>query len=89
MAENSELRQPTHRVYSVIRGEQGDALIDIGHASPRNDGPGYDILLHAMPEDGELVCREIGSCDPNRDAYDVISAEAPQQDTILATSAAQ
>ena len=35
MAESSEQRQPTHRVYSVIHGgAQGDALIDIGYASP-------------------------------------------------------
>jgi len=85
MAESDELRQPTHRVYSVVHGgAQGDALIDIGHASPRNDGAGYTILLHAMPEDGELVCREIGSCDPSRDAYSVISDEAPEQDTMSA-----
>jgi hypothetical protein len=89
MAENSELRQPTHRVYSVIRGEQGDCLIDIGHASPRIGGPGYDILLHAMPEDGELVCRQTGSCDPSRDIYAIVSAEAPEQDTIAATSSAR
>jgi hypothetical protein len=67
MAENTEQRQPTHRIYSVIRGgTQGDCLIDIGEVSPRNDGTGFNALLHAMPEDGELTCREIIKCDPTK-----------------------
>ena len=84
MAENFDKRRPTHRVYSVIRGSQGDSLVDIGHASLGDNGPGYDILLHAMPEDGELLCREIATTKTNRDTYAASSVETPEQDTIAA-----
>jgi hypothetical protein len=84
MAENTEQRQPTHRIFAVIRGEQGDTLIDIGHLSPRSDGQGYDALLHVMPADGEIMCREITACDPGEDVYARISTATPEQDTMPA-----
>ena len=62
MTQNPE---PTHRAYSVIRGgEQGDCLIDIGHATPKRIGFGLDVTLVAMPCDGEVVCRLVSADDP-------------------------
>ena len=68
MAEKSEARQPTHRVYSVIKREgQDDFWLNIGVAFPHKDGSGFNIMLQAFPLDGKIVCREIAEGDQARD----------------------
>ena len=73
MAEKNEPKQPTHRVYSVIRREgQDDFWLNLGLAFPHKDGKGFNLMLQALPIDGKLVCREIGEDDqaaeePGRD----------------------
>ena len=64
MAEKNEPKQPTHRVYSVIRREgQDDFWLNLGLAFPHKDGKGFNLMLQALPIDGKLVCREIGEGD--------------------------
>lgn len=60
MAEKEQPRQPSHRVYSVIRREgQDDFWLNIGLAFPHKDNGGFNIMLQALPLDGKIVCREI------------------------------
>ncbi len=64
MAEKNEPKQPTHRVYSVIRREgQDDFWLNLGLVFPHKDGKGFNLMLQALPIDGKLVCREIGEGD--------------------------
>ena len=73
MAEKNEPKQPTHRVYSVIRREgQDDFWLNLGLVFPHKDGKGFNLMLQALPIDGKLVCREISEDDkaaeePGRD----------------------
>ena len=61
MAEKNDPKQPTHRVYSVIRREgQDDFWLNLGLVFPHKDGKGFNLMLQALPIDGKLVCREIG-----------------------------
>ena len=61
MAEKTEAKQPTHRVYSVIRREgQDDFWLNLGLVFSHKDGKGFNLMLQALPIDGKLVCREIG-----------------------------
>jgi hypothetical protein len=63
MAE-SDAKQPTHRVYSVIRREgQDDFWLNLGLAFPHKDGKGFNLMLQALPIDGKLVCREVAEDD--------------------------
>lgn len=64
MAEKTEAKQPTHRVYSVIRREgQDDFWLNLGLVFPHKDGKGFNLMLQALPIDGKLVCREISADD--------------------------
>jgi hypothetical protein len=64
MAEREQPKQPTHRVYSVIRREgQDDFWLNIGLVFPHKDGKGYNIMLQAFPLDGKLVCREVSEAE--------------------------
>jgi hypothetical protein len=64
MAEKSEPKQPTHRVYSVIRREgQDDFWLNLGLVFPHKDGKGFNLMLQALPIDGKLVCREVSEDD--------------------------
>ena len=64
MAEKNEPKQPTHRVYSVIRREgQDDFWLNLGLAFAHKDGKGFNLMLQALPIDGKLVCREISEDD--------------------------
>ena len=51
MADNREQpKQPTHRVYSVIRREgQDDFWLNLGLAFPHKDGKGFNLMLQALP----------------------------------------
>lgn len=63
MAER-ELRQPTHRAYSVIKREgQDDYWLNLGLVFPHKDGGGFNIMLQAFPLDGKIVIREITADD--------------------------
>jgi hypothetical protein len=67
MAEKSEVKQPTHRAYSVIRREgQDDFWLNLGLVFPHKDGGGFNIMLQAFPLDGKIVCREITDEDKTR-----------------------
>jgi hypothetical protein len=60
MADKDQPRQPTHRVYSVIRREgQDDFWFNIGLVFPHKDGDGFNVMLQAFPLDGKIVCRSI------------------------------
>ncbi len=64
MAER-DAKQPTHRVYSVIRREgQDDFWLNLGIVFSHGDGKGFNIMLQALPIDGKLVCREIADDKP-------------------------
>ena len=64
MAEKTEAKQPTHRVYSVIRREgQDDFWLNLGLVFPHKDGKGFNLMLQALPIDGKLVCREVSEED--------------------------
>ena len=64
MAESEQLRQPTHRAYSVIRREgQDDYWLNIGLVFPHKDGSGFNLILQAFPLDGKIVVREIQEND--------------------------
>ena len=68
MAEREQSKQPTHRVYSVIRREgQDDFWLNIGLVFPHKDGKGYNVMLQAFPLDGKLVCREVGEAEEAAD----------------------
>lgn len=58
MAEK-EPRTPTHIVYSVVAQEgKGDLWLSIGLLFV-TDNNCLDIILHALPFNGRLVCRKI------------------------------
>jgi len=65
MAENRDVKQPTHRAYSVIkRGDgQDDFWLNLGLVFPHKDGGGFNIMLQALPLDGKIVCREVTADD--------------------------
>ena len=68
MAEKSEPKAPTHRVYSVIKREgQDDYWLNLGLAFPHKDGKGFNIMLQAFPLDGKIVCREVSEDGDDRD----------------------
>jgi hypothetical protein len=61
---DSDAKQPTHRVYSVIRREgQDDFWLNLGLVFSHKDGKGFNLMLQAFPLDGKLVCREIAEDD--------------------------
>ena len=63
-----ETKQPTHRVYTVIRREgQDDFWLNLGLAFPHKDGKGFNIILQALPIDGKIVCREVSDDDHAED----------------------
>ena len=64
MAENRDVKQPTHRAYSVIKREgQDDFWLNLGLVFPHKDGKGLNIMLQAFPLDGKIVCREVSEDD--------------------------
>ena len=66
MAENRDVKQPTHRAYSVIKREgQDDFWLNLGLVFPHKDGKGLNIMLQAFPLDGKIVCREITDDEPD------------------------
>lgn len=66
---DKEPRQPTHRVYSVIRREgQDDYWLNVGLVFPHKDGKGFNVMLQAFPLDGKIVCREFSDDDEATDA---------------------
>ena len=68
MADRDEAKQPTHRVYSVIRREgQDDFWLNLGLAFAHKDGKGFNIMLQAFPLDGKIVCREVSDDDVAED----------------------
>ena len=77
MAEKEQPKQPTHRVYSVIRREgQDDFWLNVGLAFPHKDGKGFNIMLQAFPLDGKIVCREVAEADEAGEG----TQEPPQSD---------
>ena len=69
MADRDQLREPTHRAYSVIRREgQDDYWLRVGLVFPHDDGGGFDIVLRAFPLNGKIVCRGISENDQTADA---------------------
>ena len=68
MADRDETKQPTHRVYSVIRREgQDDFWLNLGLAFAHKDGKGFNIMKQAFPLDGKIVCREVSDDDVTED----------------------
>jgi hypothetical protein len=64
MAENRDVKQPTHRAYSVIKREgQDDFWLNLGLVFPHKDGDGFNIMLQALPLDGKIVCRVVSDDD--------------------------
>lgn len=64
MAENRDVKQPTHHAYTVIKREgQDDYWLNLGLVFPHKDGGGFNIMLQAIPLDGKIVCREVGDDD--------------------------
>jgi hypothetical protein len=64
MAENRDVKQPTHRAYSVIKRDgQDDYWLNLGLVFPHKDGGGFNIMLQAFPLDGKVVCREVTADD--------------------------
>ena len=48
---DSDAKQPTHRVYSVIRREgQDDYWLNIGLVFPHKDGAGFNLIPHSPDE---------------------------------------
>jgi hypothetical protein len=73
MAEKEQPKQPTHRVYSVIRREgQDDFWLNLGLMFEHKDGKGFNIMLQALPLDGKIVCREIAEDDADDRAKQTI-----------------
>lgn len=80
MAEKSESRLPTHRVYSVIRREgQDDYWLNLGLVFVHKDGKGFNIMLQAFPLDGKIVCREIAENDDAEEHQEPIRQNSPQR----------
>jgi len=53
---DKELRQPTHRAYSVIKRDgQDDYWLNVGLVFPHKDGCGFNIMLQAFPLDAKIV----------------------------------
>jgi regulatory Fis family protein len=51
-------------VYSVVSDETGrDLLVEVGYATPRPDGEGFELTLRALPLGSRLVLREAASDD--------------------------
>jgi hypothetical protein len=58
MAAQTQQLQPTHRAYSTA-SEGGGTPICLGLAYTHKDGRGFDVKLHAVPNDGDISCRPI------------------------------
>jgi hypothetical protein len=77
---DKEPRQPTHRVYSVIRREgQDDYWLNIGLVFPHKDNGGFNIMLQAFPLDGKIVCREITADDEPTDTVTPLRSQQPDR----------
>lgn len=52
--------KPTYIAYTVTKGKPSDQgfWTAIGAAWPNKDGHGFNIQLHAIPLDGNIVLRE-------------------------------
>jgi Bacterial regulatory protein, Fis family len=51
-------------VYSVVSDESGrDLWVEIGYATPRPDGEGFELTLRALPLGSRVVLREAASDD--------------------------
>jgi hypothetical protein len=55
--------KPTHSAYQVRNfksgGEEKSSWTKIGSAWAHGDGKGFNIRLHAVPVDGEIVLRTV------------------------------
>ena len=79
MAEKEQSKQPTHKVYTVVKREgQDDFWLNLGLAFPHKDGKGFSIFTNAWPHDGKIVCREIAEDDQGTDT--VTPLRQPQSD---------
>ncbi len=57
MTTETQMRQPTHRLYTV-KGEGKDARwTEIGAAWANRDGGGFSLKLEAVPLDGRVLMR--------------------------------
>jgi hypothetical protein len=61
MSNETTKQRPTHRIYSVSKGEEGKAnWTVIGAAWPHKDGQGFGLHFTAKPLDGaEIVLRAV------------------------------
>jgi len=51
-----------YRVYTIVeRQEDSPFWLNVGMAYPHRDGQGFNILLQALPLQGRLTLRAVGS----------------------------
>ena len=78
-----DAKQPTHRVYSVIRREgQDDFWLNLGLVFSHKDGKGFNLMLQAFPLDGKLVCREIAEDDKANDTVTPLQDGLPHHSIL-------
>jgi hypothetical protein len=83
MADNRDVKQPTHRAYSVIRREgQDDFWLNLGLVFPHKDGGGFNIMLQAFPLDARSFAARLlrvttPPSSPRKEAAESIAAARP------------
>lgn len=63
MTNDTGKNRPTHRLFNVMKGDEGKAnWQEIGALWPHKDGKGFSLKLARLPTDGaDLVIRAIGA----------------------------
>jgi hypothetical protein len=67
-------------VYSVVSDETGcDLWVEIGYATPRLDGEGFDLTLRALPLGSRVVLREAASDDSRAELREDSQQDWPEE----------
>lgn len=64
---NTQIRKPTHQLYTVSGDGESANWTQIGAAWPNKDGKGFNLVCRAMPFTGLIVMREITEKDAAQD----------------------
>jgi Bacterial regulatory protein, Fis family len=79
-------------VYSVVSDESGrDLWVEIGYATPRPDGEGFELTLRALPLGSRVVLREAASDDSEVELREDCPQDSHEEcpDTLIPSLAGQ
>jgi hypothetical protein len=67
-------------VYSVVSDETGcDLWVEIGYATPRLDGEGFELTLRALPLGSRVVLREVASDECRTELREDSQQDSPEE----------